>query len=107
MTYCKPYWTPEMWAEAQQLRESGISFGKVAEIMGLTSVQVQHRFANARYKENMAKAGVRMFVHVPAVSVPEHVLEDRARRLSADRTLMQLVFGDPLLEDSALGRRMR
>src|SRR6266446_5063168 len=107
MTYCKPYWTDKMWAQAKQLRESGKSFGEVARAMGLATIQVQHRFANFRYKKNAAnRNGSRMLVKAGLV-VPEWVLEDRARRLSAERTLSQMLMGDPLPEDSALGRRIK
>jgi hypothetical protein len=68
--------------------------------MGKTRSAVDSKIQSMRMEETRIH-----LERVPRVSVPEHCLEDRDRRLSAERSLTAEFFGDPAPGQSALDKR--
>lgn len=112
-------WTQEETDILLAMKVAGFKFRDIADKLGRPAEGVKERFrylhltederAARRERKNALRFGKRT---KPAKRVsyirrtyPDFVFEDRARRLSADQTISQMLLGDPLPGQSALDRR--
>ncbi len=113
-------------ALAQKLKATGrvkdggpLSWHEVAKRMGmgvyrLWAVFDPERLAKDRahrrewvkgYRLDKYKSAHSGISKIPYIAVPPHVIEDRNRRINADRGVNQLILGDPVFEQSALYKK--
>jgi hypothetical protein len=104
-------WTPmseEEKARALQLREAGLSYRRIGEILGRHKATINYFFSPESYRKfNERRARDRIYTtkpqgcHERAPEVPEHVLAERDRRMA----YWPSITGDPPPGYSALDRR--
>jgi len=84
----------------EQLLAEGRSPMQIASIMGKTRSAVNSKIQSMRMDQTRIH-----IERIPRIEVPRWCLEDRDRRLSAERSLTAEFFGDPAPGQSALDRK--
>jgi len=93
-------WTREEVATLNRLLAEGISQEQIALQVGKTRSAVYSKMLSLTREERRVH-----LERVPRLSVPARCLEDRDRRLSAERDLTSEFFGDPRPGQSALDKK--
>lgn len=107
-------WTSKMWLRAQEMCRAGMDELEIAIDLGLPQASIRYKFENERFvgrttlmpRRPAAKTSIRIATS-PQGRPPQHVEEERERRLAArDRQdLTASFFGDPPPGYSALDQR--
>jgi len=93
-------WMAQDEALLEQLLAEGRSPMQIASIMGKTRSAVNSKIQSMRMDQTRIH-----IERVPRIEVPRWCLEDRDRRLGAERSLTAEFFGDPRPGQSALDRK--
>jgi hypothetical protein len=109
-----PHWTPAETEIAERMKAAGHSFSEIGERLGRSRKAVQLKFLYLRRtpeerrvcrgKTVYRPSRTGMFIQVSNRPTPEQIAE-RDARFSKDRTISQLIMGDPLPGQSALDKR--
>lgn len=95
-------WSKEDEAVLMRLLDERRKPRQIASFMGKELQAVYSKI------QHMRQPGREIHIErLPRVAVPEHCLEDRDRRMRADRDLTAMFFGDPPFSQSALGKKQR
>lgn len=93
-------WTEEEEATLKQLIAEGRKARQIAHFMGKELQPVYSKI------QQMRQPGRQLHIELePRIDVPEHLMEDRDRRLRAERDLTAEFFGDPAPGQSALDKK--
>lgn len=94
-------WTADDEALLERLLAEKRTPNQIASCMGKTRGSVNSKIQAMRMDQTRMH-----FERVPRVEVPQRCLDDRDRRLSAERSLTSEFFGDPAPGQSALDKRL-
>lgn len=93
-------WTEEEEATLKQLIGEGRKARQIAHFMGKELQPVYSKI------QQMRQPGRQLHIELdPRVYVPEHIKEDRDRRMRAERDITAEFFGDPVPGQSALDKK--
>ena len=93
--YWNQIWTTKRWERAQELRAKGFSDASIAADLGLTRVQVYHKFNNEASSERNRRDK----------QAVKDTLDRRDALFATPRTLTETICGDPLPGRSALDKK--
>lgn len=97
----KRHWTDHETATLLQLIEEDRKPRQIAEFMGKELGVIYSKI------QQMRQPGRAIHIEMtPRVCVPPHCLEDRDRRMKAERDLTAEFFGDPPFSQSALAKKL-
>lgn len=94
------HWTPEEEATLKGLMNEGRKPRQIALYMGK---ELQTIYSKIQQLRGRARA---IYIEMqPRLTIPQHCLEDRDRRLTAERDMTAMFFGDPAPGQSALDKK--